>query len=78
MSKDNKEVAKRIADEAFEIRRELQYQCMLNWDAGLLTGTEAIESIVNEEKIIYVKEKFQYYRDQIALFKQRRTDTRKK
>lgn len=78
MSKDNKEVAKRIADEAFEIRRELQYQAMLDWDAGLMTGTEAIEKITNEERVIYIREKFQFYRDQVALMKKRRANSRKK
>lgn len=72
MSKNNKEVAKRIVDEAHDIRRELQYQYMLDWDSGYQTGLQAIEKIIAEEHVIYVREKFPYYREQIELMKKRR------
>lgn len=79
MSKNlNTEVAKRIAEEAFDIRRELQFNQMMNWKDGIITGMEAIEDIVQLEKLIIVKEKFSYYRDQIKLLQQRRKNEKGK
>lgn len=79
MSKNlNKDVAKRIAEEAFDVRRELQFNQMMNWKDGIITGMEAIEEIVELEKLIIVKEKFSYYREQIKLLQQRRKNNKGK
>lgn len=73
MSKDeNKEVAKRIADEAFDIRRELQFNEMLEWKEGNLTGMEAIDRILDHEKVIIVPEKVGHYKKQIQLLREKK------
>ena len=50
----NKELAKKLVDINIEDRRQLQYCAMKKWDAGLSTGMEAIEEILNLEKIITI------------------------
>jgi len=69
--KFNKDVAKRIAEEAFDIRRELQFNEMMEWRAGEQTGMEALEKILDHEKVIIVQQKFDHYRKQIALLQQK-------
>ena len=50
----NKELAKKLVDINHEDRRTLQYMTMKEWDLGYLTGTEAIERILDLERIIHV------------------------
>ena len=50
----NKELAKKLVAINHEDRRQMQYMTMKEWDAGLITGMEAIDSIVNLEKIINI------------------------
>ena len=48
----NKELAKKLVSINLEDRRQLQYMTLKEWDAGYLTGVEAIEKITSLEKII--------------------------
>lgn len=50
----NKELAKRLVDINVEDRRQLQYCAMKKWDAGFVTGIEAIEEILMYERIIHI------------------------
>ena len=50
----NKKLAKEIVKNSIEIRRELQYEEMCKWDRQEITGVEAIENIVNIEKVIWL------------------------
>jgi len=47
-------LAKKLVAINHEDRRQMQYMTMKEWDAGLITGVEAIEAIVDLEKIINV------------------------
>lgn len=51
--KDN-ELAKKLVAINLEDRRHLQYLSMKKWNAGLLTGSEVIEEILDLEKIIQI------------------------
>ena len=48
----NKKLAKKLVEINLEDRRQLQYCAMKKWDAGILTGMEAIDEILLYEKII--------------------------
>jgi hypothetical protein len=50
----NKELAKKLVDINLEDRRQLQYCALKQWDAGYLTGIEAIEEILALEKFIRI------------------------
>ncbi len=50
----NKELAKKLVDINFEDRRQLQYVTLKEWDLGYITGVEAIERILELDKIITV------------------------
>ena len=50
----NKELAKKLVDINLEERRQLQYCSLKKWDAGYLTGLEAVEEILMYEKIINI------------------------
>ena len=50
----NKELAKKLVSINLEDRRQIQYMTLKEWDAGYLTGLEAIEKIVSLEKIIHI------------------------
>jgi len=50
----NKELAKKLVEINLEDRRQLQYCAMKKWDAGLSTGMEAIDEILELERIITI------------------------
>jgi len=50
----NKELAKRLVAINHEDRRQMQYMFIKEWDVGLITGVEAIEKILDTEKIIHI------------------------
>lgn len=50
----NRELAKKLVDINFEDRRQLQYMSMKKWDAGRITGVEAIDEILAYEKLITI------------------------
>lgn len=50
----NKELAKKLVEINFEDRRQLQYCAMKKWDAGLITGMEAIDEILELDRIIRI------------------------
>ena len=50
----NRELAKKLVEINFEDRRQLQYLSMKKWDAGYLTGVEAIDEILSFEKLITI------------------------
>ena len=52
MSNKNK-LAKTIVENTIEQRRELQYKELKKWDSGQITGLEAIENILEIDKIIF-------------------------
>ena len=52
MSNKNK-LAKTIVENTIEQRRELQFKELKKWDAGQTTGLEAIENILEIDKIIF-------------------------
>ena len=52
MSNKNK-LAKTIVENTIEQRRELQYKELKKWDAGQITGLEAIENILEIDKIVF-------------------------
>jgi len=51
---DKKEKAEKILDKAVTKRREQQYQFMLNWKNGEMTGLECIEKIEALSNIIEI------------------------
>jgi hypothetical protein len=50
----NKELAKKLVEINLEDRRQLQYCAMKKWDAGLSTGMEAIDEILELERVIHI------------------------
>lgn len=50
---DKSKLVKTIVDNTIEKRRELQFQEMKKWDSGKITGIEAIENILEIEKLIF-------------------------
>jgi len=51
---ENNKLAKKLVEINFEDRRDMQYLAIKKWNAGIVTGTEAIEEILDLEKIIYI------------------------
>ena len=50
----NKELAKKLVDINLEDRRQLQYLSMKKWDRGILTGLEAVEEILMDERMLTI------------------------
>ena len=50
---DKSKLVKTIVDNTIEQRRELQFKEMKRWDSGQITGIEAIENILQIEKLIF-------------------------
>ena len=50
----NRELAKELVAINLEERKYLQYLSMKKWNAGLLTGVEAITEILDLEKIVQI------------------------
>ena len=50
---DKSKLVKTIVDNTIEKRRDLQFEEMKRWDSGKITGIEAIENILQIEKLIF-------------------------
>ena len=50
---DKSKLVKTIVDNTIEQRRELQFKEIKRWDSGQITGIEAIENILQIEKLIF-------------------------
>lgn len=52
--KNKKALAKKLVEINLEDRRQIQYMYMKEWDLGVLTGSEAIQKIVDAERVIFI------------------------
>ncbi len=55
MSSEDKSNAKELQKISLEARRSIQFSVLKNWDKCKITGRQAIESIIELEKIIFMK-----------------------